>query len=82
MGSRKLILLPQVLSTHTFDGASHVIPRDASPCLAKPSQLSNTLAGIAWSGHARPDLAKHPVSLCPAQSCHPQRYPRGFCLVW
>jgi len=36
MGSRKLILLPQVLPMHTFYSAYHVLPYDASLCLAEP----------------------------------------------
>ena len=39
MGSRKLILLPQVLSVHTFDSAYHVTLRCAAlPCQAFPNQ--------------------------------------------
>jgi len=39
MGSRKLILLPQVLPIHTFDSAYHVFPLCAPPCLAKPFRI-------------------------------------------
>ena len=48
MGSRKLILLPQVLSIHTFDGAYRAFPKDASPCLPERFHvLRATLADIA-----------------------------------
>jgi hypothetical protein len=37
MGSRKLILLPQVLPMYTFDSAYPDLPYDASLCLVEPS---------------------------------------------
>jgi hypothetical protein len=46
-GSRKLILLPQVLSMHTFDSAYHVFPYVLHLALLNLSTLSFTLSSIA-----------------------------------
>jgi hypothetical protein len=46
MGSRKLILLPQVLPMHTFDSAYHVFPYVLRFALPNLPKLSFTLASI------------------------------------
>jgi len=49
MGSRKLILLPQGLSMHTFDSANHVFPLSALPCPARHFRINVALTGsAAW----------------------------------
>jgi hypothetical protein len=47
MGSRKLILLPQVLPMLTFDSADHVFPLMLHLALLNPSKPGFTLASIA-----------------------------------
>jgi hypothetical protein len=66
MGSRKLILLPQVLPMLTFDSAYHVFPYMLHLALSNLSKLSFTLSSITLPGRAQPDIARHRVSLCPA----------------
>ena len=66
MGSRKLILLPQVLSMLTLWGANRLFPRvpcfvrSNIPCFALPE-------GFARPGQIQPDSVWYLVLLCPAR---------------